>query len=207
MRLFAYGIDVCIATILVGIIRLPLSIASMSGVKFLKSPILFHYTCIDILGYIGVVAYFVLLTYYTHTTIGKRLFRLEIICEEEWTFVNVLYRETIGRFLSSILNVGYLAIIVQKEKQGFHDLLCDTHVIYKNMSENKKAQQASFVTFSDLKNSSDSVLGNPSSFESENHTLHEERYENNMVLSEEKTNLDEIPQSVVESDNMENLEN
>ena len=47
------------------------------------------------------------------------------------TFLNVLYRETIGRFLSNfILGIGYILIGIDKEKRGLHDILSDTRVIY-----------------------------------------------------------------------------
>lgn len=101
---------------------------------FLKANFIFDYNFLDVLGYIGISAYFVLLTYFAHSTPGKMMFRLEVVTsKEEWTFLNVLYRETVGRFLSSLLCIGYFAVLVQKDKQGFHDMLCDTYVVYKNM--------------------------------------------------------------------------
>ena len=43
----------------------------------------------------------------------------------------VIYRETIGRFLSGlILCAGYFMIGLQKEKCGLHDLMSDTRVVY-----------------------------------------------------------------------------
>ena len=134
MRFAAFVIDSMIAGLMVGIVKIPFSIAAMSGADFLKGNFIFHYSLLDVLGYVGVAVYFVLLTYYTHSTLGKKLFRLEVVSpDKEWTFLNILYRETVGRFLSSLLFVGYLAIPVQKKKQGFHDMLCDTYVVYKNM--------------------------------------------------------------------------
>ena len=83
----------------------------------------------------GIAAYFILLTYFSHSTPGKMLFRLEVVTKSgEWTFLNIVYRETVGRFLSSLLCIGYLAVLVQGEKQGFHDMLCDTYVVYRNMA-------------------------------------------------------------------------
>ena len=82
------------------------------------------------------VAYFILMTYFTHSTLGKKLFRLEVVTlDGNWTFINILYRETIGRFLSGIMSIGYLAILISSKKQGFHDMLCDTCVVYKDMQE------------------------------------------------------------------------
>lgn len=50
---------------------------------------------------------------------------------EKLTFINVLYRETIGKYLSGIaMFVGYFMIAVDEQKRGLHDILCDTRVIY-----------------------------------------------------------------------------
>lgn len=134
VRLVAFIIDSIIAALVVGIVKLPFSIAAMGGVGFLKANFIFEYSFLDVLGYIGVASYFVLLTYFAHSTPGKMLLHLEVVTSNgEWTFLNVLYRETVGRFLSSLLCIGYLAVLVTKEKQGFHDMLCDTHVVYAKM--------------------------------------------------------------------------
>lgn len=135
VRFAAFAIDSVIAALAVGMVKLPFSIAAVSGAGFLKANFIFHYTFLDVLSYIGMSTYFVLLTYFAHSTPGKMMFRLEVVTsKEEWTFLNILYRETVGRFLSSLLCIGYFAVLVQKDKQGFHDMLCDTYVVYKNMA-------------------------------------------------------------------------
>lgn len=134
VRLVAFAVDSLLAAVIVGIAKLPFSIAAANGAGFLKENFIFNHTCLDVLSYIGIAAYFVLLTYFTHSTPGKLLFRLEVVTQSSnWNFLNILYRETIGRFLSSLLCIGYLVILVQQEKQGFHDMLCDTYVVYRNM--------------------------------------------------------------------------
>ncbi|MDE6760080.1 MAG: RDD family protein [Lachnospiraceae bacterium] len=135
VRLAAFAVDSLLAAIIVGIVKLPFSMASMYGVGFLKADFIFRYSFLDVFSYAGIAAYFVLLTYFSHSTPGKLLFRLEVVTKNgEWTFLNILYRETVGRFLSSLLCIGYLAVLVQGEKQGFHDMLCDTYVVYRNMA-------------------------------------------------------------------------
>lgn len=142
VRFVAFAIDSLIAALVVGIVKIPFSIAAMAGVHFLTANFIFDYSFLDVLSYVGVAAYFVLLTYFTHSTPGKMLFRLEVVTsKEEWTFLNVLYRETIGRFLSSLLCIGYFAVLVQTNKQGFHDMLCDTFVVYKNVAPVSKTVQ------------------------------------------------------------------
>ena len=134
VRFIAYAIDSMIAALIVGIVKLPFSIAA-GGVSFLKANFIFNYSLLDVFTYIGIAAYFVLLTYFAHSTPGKLLFRLQVVTKDgEWTFINILYRETVGRFLSSLLCIGYLAVLVTKQKQGFHDMLCDTCVVYRDMA-------------------------------------------------------------------------
>lgn len=134
VRLVAYLIDSVLAVLAVSVVKLPLTFMSLAGVDALKANFLFQHSVLDVVSYIGVVAYFTLLTYYTHSTPGKILMRLEVVTtKEEWTFLNILYRESIGRFLSSLLCIGYIAVAVQDKKQGFHDMLCDTYVVYRDM--------------------------------------------------------------------------
>jgi len=135
VRLIAFAIDSLIAALVVSTVRAPFAMAATSGVKFLEANFIFHYSFLDVLDYVGVAAYFVLLTYFTHTTPGKMAMRLEVITiEKEWTLLNVIYRETIGRFFSSLLCAGYFAVLVSQKKQGFHDMLCDTYVVYKGVA-------------------------------------------------------------------------
>lgn len=134
VRLVAYVIDSLLATLAAAMIKSPFSLAAVCGLHFLDANFIFQHSFLDVLGYVGVAAYFVLLTYFTHTTAGKKIMRLEVVTEDgEWTFLNVLYRETIGRFLTSLLCIGYLVVLGHEKKQGFHDMLCDTYVVYKDM--------------------------------------------------------------------------
>lgn len=134
VRLIAFAIDSLLAALVVSTIKSPFAMASMSGIELFDANFIFHYSFLDVLDYVGVAAYFVLLTYYSHTTPGKMAMRLEVITlDKEWTLLNVIYRETIGRFFSSLMCVGYFAVLVTGKKQGFHDMLCDTYVVYKNM--------------------------------------------------------------------------
>ena len=83
----------------------------------------------------GTILDFALLTWCTGTTIGKRLMNLRVVPadrNEKLSFVDVLYRETVGRFLCGIsIWIGYIIVGIDKEKRGFHDMLCDTRVVYE----------------------------------------------------------------------------
>lgn len=135
VRLAAYLIDSVIVFFMLLVVRLILSgtLSVLSG-TVLGGNILFGYTLKDIVLYLGQVLYFILCTRYTGTTPGKRAMNLRVVSVDEsgeLDLLNVVYRETVGRFLSGIfVCIGYLLIGVDREKRGFHDMLCDTRVVY-----------------------------------------------------------------------------
>lgn len=135
VRLAAYVIDSLILFVGLFIIRMLLWGLMLAGSKtVLGGNILFHYDLKDIILYLLESVYFIVLTYCTGTTIGKRMMNLRVVCADETrkpSLLCIIYRETIGKFLSGvILAVGYLMIAVDKECRGIHDMLCDTRVIY-----------------------------------------------------------------------------
>ena len=135
VRLAAYAIDMAIVTAGLLIVRLVfLGVNLLIAGTVLEGGILFHYTLKDIVLYLLQAVYFVVFTYHTGTTLGKKVLNLRVVCTDEEKRLNlltVIYRETIGRFLSGfILCVGYLLVGIDKEKRGLHDILCDTRVIY-----------------------------------------------------------------------------
>ena len=73
------------------------------------------------------------MTYYCGGTLGKKLFKLKVCkaTEEKLSLFTVIYRESIGRYLSGlILFIGYIIIGVDSKKRGLHDILSDTLVVY-----------------------------------------------------------------------------
>ena len=79
---------------------------------------------------------------------GKWLFNLRVIPADgpedgKLRFVDVAYRETIGKFLSGvILNAGYILAGPDREKRALHDMLCDTRVIYSKRVKAVSVQPA-----------------------------------------------------------------
>lgn len=134
VRLTAFLVDMIIVNAALLVIRIPMWILSLNSPdNVLVRDFIFQYSMVDIVCYLLMVLYFTLLTYYTGATLGKKLFQLRVVSMEDrkMTFFEVLYRESIGRFLSGvIMNLGYLLILAQKEHRGIHDLLADTSVIY-----------------------------------------------------------------------------
>ncbi len=136
VRAAAHLIDAAIVFTGLLIVRL-----LMSGVMALVSDtplgggLLFQYTLKDIVLYLSGVSYYILCTYFTGTTLGKRAMNLAVVNADgshKLSFLNVVYRETIGRFLcSAVLYIGYIMVGIDQEKRGFHDMLSDTRVIYE----------------------------------------------------------------------------
>ncbi len=144
-RLAAFLID----SILVGagllIIKVPVWILKLSVEDtFLFQPVLFSFTFFDILYYLLTVTYFVLTTYLCGATLGKYLMKLKVVNVEgqKLSFISVLLRESVGRYLSTlILYIGYIMIGVDSGKQGLHDKIADTCVIYRHKACTRPHQE------------------------------------------------------------------
>lgn len=134
VRLSAYIIDCIIVGIALLIIKIPKFIINMTNPDlFFLKPILFQFSIFDIVIYLLGLLYFVLMTYYCGGTLGKKLFKLKVCkaTEEKLSLFTVIYRESIGRYLSGlILFIGYLMIGVDSKKRALHDILSDTLVVY-----------------------------------------------------------------------------
>lgn len=134
VRLSAYLIDWIIVGVVLLIIRIPVWIASFGGIAdFVLKDFIFQYSVYDIVLYLLKVAYFVLLTYFTGSTLGKKLLQIRVISTENRkpTFFEIVFRESVGKFLSAlVLYVGYIMIGADKKKRGLHDILSDTYVVY-----------------------------------------------------------------------------
>lgn len=103
--------------------------------------VLFNITAVQIFRYLLFTAYFVVLTALTGCTAGKRLLRIQVVRADGekigwWT---ALYRETIGRYLTSLLCIGYLVLAFDGRHRGFHDMLCDTRVVFAEKAEISQA--------------------------------------------------------------------
>ncbi len=134
VRLSAYLIDLAIIFIGLLFVRLVMGLMSITVGPVFQTRLLFQYTLKDIILYVLQVLYFILLTCYTGTTPGKRLLNLRVVNadgSQRLGLVNVIYRETVGRFLCGLsVGIGYIMAGVDREKRGLHDMICDTRVVY-----------------------------------------------------------------------------
>ncbi len=76
--------------------------------------------------------YFVLMTKFFNQTLGKMVFGIKVVSLEgqPLTWMTVLFREFIGRYISKLFFIGYIIVAFLPKKQGIHDLLSDTTVIH-----------------------------------------------------------------------------
>lgn len=139
VRLAAYLIDSLIVSVALLFVRIPFWISSwISPDNVVVKDLIFTYSIEDIVVYALGALYFIMLTYRTGATVGKRLLHLQVVSVENrnMTLFEVIYRETVGRFLAALIaNIGYFMIAVHGEKRGLHDLLSDTAVVYCHKKE------------------------------------------------------------------------
>lgn len=136
--------------LLVNLLLMPVRIVHFftafgSPASFMDRPVFFSKTPFDLFVWAVTVFYFILMTKLRGATLGKSIFRLKVVsCEErDLTWIEVIFRETAGRFLSTvILMIGYLMMIPDREKQALHDMLSDTRVIYAHEEDAYRKRNA-----------------------------------------------------------------
>lgn len=144
-RAAAFLLDQLLVGLALGLVKLPFWIARLSSGQSAVN-VLFDFTALDILCYLLLSAYYVLLTYFTGSTLGKKVMGLRVMKEDgaPLRLVDVLYRETIGRYLSGILCLGYLMVLVDGKKRAFHDYLCDTCVVHDHARKTAAADPVEY---------------------------------------------------------------
>ena len=126
-RAAAFLLDRVMLWIALLVIRIP---ALFSGGAMTRD-VLFRFSWLDILCWVLVTAYFVLLTALTGSTLGKKAMGLRVVTKEggKVPFLTVLWRESFARYLSGILFIGYLLCAADPENGTLHDRICDTRVV------------------------------------------------------------------------------
>ncbi|RYG71755.1 RDD family protein [Lentibacillus lipolyticus] len=128
MRFWAYLADLVIVFSLNGILLSPFKFVSgwEMDVGF--------WTVTGIAGAIVFYLYFLLMTKFYGKTLGKMIFGLRVIREDQkplkWS--DLLVREVIGRFIYRVfwfMSLLYLFVAFTDQKQGIHDMFADTRVV------------------------------------------------------------------------------
>lgn len=134
VRLAAYAVDILIVSLALSTFKIQFWISAIANPdNVMVRNLMFDWSIRDIVLYCLQVLYFVLMTYKTGSTLGKKAFKLKVVSDnnEPLKLFDVIYRETIGRFLSALICcVGYFMALVREDKRGLHDILSDTSVVY-----------------------------------------------------------------------------
>ncbi|RHW40753.1 RDD family protein [Neobacillus notoginsengisoli] len=126
MRFWAYLLDLIVAGSIFRLIAKPVfrffEIESSGGLfspDTIVSAVIFY-------------LYFVLMTKFFHQTLGKMVFGLAVIDIKDGnlSWIDVLIREWIGRFISSWIIILYIIPAFHPKKQALHDIFADTAVIH-----------------------------------------------------------------------------
>jgi uncharacterized RDD family membrane protein YckC len=128
MRFWAYLLDLIVIGSIDRIVVMPLF-------RWLDVPLMETnlFAPISIATAVTFYTYFVLMTKFYGQTLGKMVFGLKVIGlkEESLSWKTILFREWIGRFISSTIFIGYVLSAFLSKKQGLHDIFADTTVIHE----------------------------------------------------------------------------
>lgn len=130
MRLWAYTFDLIIVFSISGILLSPLKLMN-NGATIPISV----WTLNGILASLVFYIYFAWMTKQLGQTLGKMIFGLKVIRMDEQPLLwkDLLFREVIGRFIYQVfffMNILYVIVAFNKEKQGIHDMIGNTKVIH-----------------------------------------------------------------------------
>ena len=128
---------------------LPIRLAAWVSAEGFALPVFFDFTLAEVVCALVSIAYFTLLTWRGGATVGKRFLNLRVVREdgEALSLLQCLYRESVGRYLSSLFYIGYFLAAVDGRKQALHDMICDTQVVYTVPVRVKDAKKTSLREF------------------------------------------------------------
>ena len=85
--------------------------------------------------------YFILMTYFFSQTLGKVIMKIKVETNkgEKLSWSDVIYREGVGRILTTVLfYIPYLLVGILPKKKGLHDYIADTVVVKEDFSKLRK---------------------------------------------------------------------
>lgn len=129
MRFWAYLLDALVVLSINGLISLPLRLIGVNDSIMVFSPFM-------LLSAFVFFLYFGLMTKYYGQTLGKMVLGLKVISTDGsgLTWTQIIFREGVGRLLHQLffmLRVIYLFVAFTNKKQGLHDLIADTYVVFE----------------------------------------------------------------------------
>ena len=131
-RFMAYIIDLIVVASITGLFNTVTLNYLNVGVKL---SLIGEYT----LSFIIVLfTYFILMTYFFSQTLGKVIMKIKVETNkgEKLSWSDVIYREVVGRILTTVLfYIPYLLIGILPKKKGLHDYIADTVVVKEDFSK------------------------------------------------------------------------
>ncbi len=131
-------IDGFIVGFLIMIIGMPISVIISMMTAFIGSSFLsaLGQMIASLIGLAIVWGYFIFMTNKYQATLGKMAIGVKVVADDgasKLTLGKVTLRETVGKFMSSLVfGIGYIVAAFTKKKQGLHDFIASSTVVYKN---------------------------------------------------------------------------
>lgn len=130
IRFAAYIIDAILISSISGLVLSPLMLVN-DGFPIEVSA----WTVNGIIATLIYYIYFLVMTKLFQQTLGKMIIGIKVVSIDNraLTWQDVFFRETIGRIIYNafwILKLLYLTVAFTKNKQGIHDMIGNTKVVY-----------------------------------------------------------------------------
>jgi len=207
VRFFAFLIDSLIVGCITGFFGMTLGIiAFFNEESILNKSFLFNITWLAFLIYVCKVSYYIITTYSDGSTLGKRIMRIRVVYSSDMHkklgLFDVIYRETIGKFLSGVLNLGYILIGVTNKKTALHDILCDTRVIYYTRFVVRKTIYKTMVNNVPNPNIPKEVASTPVSLKKDDNSVYKLVDENTDSVKTSENNNDIKPENKDNNDSI-----
>jgi uncharacterized RDD family membrane protein YckC/uncharacterized membrane protein len=129
-RLLAYQVD-SVCTILAGAITSLLVILVVSFLPMTQEQRVDNAFIAFVVGLVLFWVYNLVYMVKSGVSVGKKFMNLQVvgINTQQVSAGKMVVRETIGKVLSGMLGLGYVWILIDKQRQGWHDKLAQTIVV------------------------------------------------------------------------------
>ncbi|MDN7240230.1 RDD family protein [Planococcus sp. N028] len=143
VRFWAYVIDLLVVFAVTSILIKP--VFALLGLETSSTSWYAPYAILSAIIFYG---YFVLMTKFFRQTVGKMIMGIRVVSlkTDDLSWGTLLFREWIGRFISTTILPLYWIVGFTPLKQGIHDFIADTTVIHeesyrkRTMLQKRKAE-------------------------------------------------------------------
>ncbi|ANU11417.1 RDD family protein [Planococcus antarcticus DSM 14505] len=138
VRFWAYLIDLLVIAGLISILIKP--VFALIGLETSDMPWYAPYAILSAVVFYG---YFILMTKFFTQTVGKMIMGIRVVSlkSDNMSWMTLLFREWIGRFISVTILPLYWIVGFTPLKQGIHDYIADTTVVHEESFRKNKLVQ------------------------------------------------------------------